>query len=268
MITNVEIVDNKNLPNEYIQGLDNFKNGTIYKFKPGTNIIIGSNGCGKTTLLNLISRYTLCYDSLVSEVPGELLEMYDMFDDNHRLKDGAKVRSDYKGGVFKYLPKTELNRMPSTSILKSFENASIYASSGSMGESMMEGMAILINKMFNGDPHRFPIKELEKKAERSNSHWKLNLQSLLQYYKENKDTSNEFEYTVLLDEPDRNLDIDNISELYGVLSYRKQGVQLIAVIHNPMLIYKLSKIEEINFIEMSEGYLNKIIDFIENKTLG
>ena len=34
--------------------------------------------------------------------------------------------------------------------------------------------------------------------------------------------------------------------------------QLICVIHNPILIYKLSKLNYINWIELSEGYLDKI----------
>ena len=34
--------------------------------------------------------------------------------------------------------------------------------------------------------------------------------------------------------------------------------QLICVIHNPILIYKLSKLDYINFIELTEGYLNEI----------
>ena len=36
--------------------------------------------------------------------------------------------------------------------------------------------------------------------------------------------------------------------------------QLICVIHNPILIYKLSKLKYINFIELTEGYLEEIKD--------
>lgn len=58
-------------------------------------------------------------------------------------------------------------------------------------------------------------------------------------------------------EPDRNLDIDNIMDLYKVLSFHKPQTQIIAVIHNPALIYKLSKLDHVNFIEMTKGYLKK-----------
>ena len=43
-----------------------------------------------------------------------------------------------------------------------------------------------------------------------------------------------------------------------VLSYQKEMTQLIRVIHNPILIYKLSKLDYINFIELTDGYLEEI----------
>ena len=83
---------------------------------------------------------------------------------------------------------------------------------------------------------------------------------MLKYYKENKFdiTPEEFSYTFLIDEPDKNLDIENIEEIYKVLSYKKEMTQLICVIHNPILIYKLSKLDHVNWIELSDGYLDKI----------
>lgn len=71
-----------------------------------------------------------------------------------------------------------------------------------------------------------------------------------------------FEYTILMDEPDRNLDIDNIMDLYNVLSFHKPQTQIIAVIYNPALIYKLSKLDHVNFIEMTKGYLKKVVSFM------
>ena len=43
--------------------------------------------------------------------------------------------------------------------------------------------------------------------------------------------------------------------------------QLITVIHNPVLIYKLSKVKgknKVNFIELTDGYLNDIKNVFEN----
>ena len=41
-------------------------------------------------------------------------------------------------------------------------------------------------------------------------------------------------------------------------------MQVIASINNPLLIYKLSKIEDINFIELEENYLMKVKTAINN----
>ena len=54
-----------------------------------------------------------------------------------------------------------------------------------------------------------------------------------------------------------------IEDLYNTLAHKKEHTQIIAVIHNPILIYKLSKIKDINIIQMKRGYLNKIKELIE-----
>lgn len=53
-------------------------------------------------------------------------------------------------------------------------------------------------------------------------------------------------------------------ETNDVLSFHKPQTQIIAIIHNPALIYKLSKLDCVNFIEMTEGYLNKTCIFMSN----
>ena len=53
--------------------------------------------------------------------------------------------------------------------------------------------------------------------------------------------------------------INNNENLPIRYSY-KLITQLICVIHNPILIYKLSKLKHINFIELTEGYLKEIKD--------
>ena len=115
---------------------------------------------------------------------------------------------------------------------------------------------------FSNQDIQFPIKEIITQRDNSNDYWKERFNNLLKYYKSNSfiATPEDFAYTFLIDEPDRNMDISNIDELYKVLSYQKEMTQLICVIHNPILIYKLSKLEHINFIELTKGYLKEIKD--------
>lgn len=54
----------------------------------------------------------------------------------------------------------------------------------------------------------------------------------------------------------------DFAKLYKVLSFHKPQTQIIAVIHNPALIYKLSKLDHVNFIEMTKGYLKKVVSFM------
>lgn len=67
-----------------------------------------------------------------------------------------------------------------------------------------------------------------------------------------------------MDEPDRNLDLKHIDEIKGILSYHKAHTQIIAVVHNPLLIYSLSKNKNINFIEMTKGYIKEVCNIVDS----
>ena len=67
---------------------------------------------------------------------------------------------------------------------------------------------------------------------------------------------------MLMDEPDRNLDLNNIKQLLNIFSYKRDDTQIIATIHNPLLIYKLK--DKVNIIDLTENYLNEIINFIKS----
>ena len=70
-------------------------------------------------------------------------------------------------------------------------------------------------------------------------------------------------WTVLMDEPDSSMDIGNAEQVYDILSQRKENTQIIAVVHNPLLIYKLSTLEDVNIIEMSDNYVRKVRSMVD-----
>lgn len=263
MIRKVIITDSKNLPLRYARDLESFKNGKEYEFKPGINIIVGNNGCGKTTLIKMIASYMLCENKMCTELPnfsviGDCLKIENIFR-GEELKDGMKVESDYAGVVYNYITHKDLTN---DEILSSPEKASMYIdnSSASTGESMVSSLGYLLNMAFSNKNIQFPINEIIELSKKSNDIWSKRFKSLLKYYKENsiQVSMEDFEFTFLLDEPDRNLDLDNIDSIYNILSYRKENTQLLCVIHNPILIYKLSKLPYINFVEMTDGYVDKV----------
>lgn len=263
MITSIKITDNKRTPLRYLLDIDAFKNDTEYKFTPGINVIIGRNGCGKSTLLNLIAMYTFCTDTMSSSVPSVALSFPCIWDDENRVFDGIEIHADYVGKVFRMLPHMEMKK---DDILDNIENFTSYVNGTdcSSGEKGIVALNSLFKSMFSTKDYAFPITELLERSKGYNEMWKRKIDNLIQYYKNNhiKVDEESFEYTVLMDEPDRNLDVQNIMEVYEVLSFHKPQTQIIAVIHNPALIYKLSKLDCVNFVEMTKGYLNEVLSFI------
>lgn len=267
MITNVKITDNTNIPFNYASSLKAFENGKEYNFKSGINIIIGENGCGKSTLMKNIAAFLLCNDTCYSKMPklnnmADALSfsnsLYNIVEDT--LKDGIKIKCDYAGVAYRYITHNEANS--NNGVLSSAEDFNLYYSSIglSTGETMYNDLNNLFQLSFKNKNVQFPISDIISAAKNCNDVWKERLKKLVEYYKDNilKISQEEFEYTYLLDEPDRNLDITKVDELYRILSHKKEMAQIICVIHNPILIYKLSKLDYINFVEMTDGYLDKI----------
>lgn len=271
MIESVKITDNKNLPINYASKIESLANGTEYKFKNGVNIIIGENGCGKSTLMRLMSMYLLCEGTMCSKFHDDVLRMRNMFRDSFSdgdkggLKDGIDIKADYTSVVYNYMIAKE---MSNDSILDSIHSISSYMESvnASTGEGITSMLYRLFDYAFSNKEINFPIDAIKELVGRSNDYWAHNLNTLLDYYERNKVkvTKENFAFTFLLDEPDRNVDVLHIEDLYKVLSYEKEYTQLICVIHNPILIYKLSKLDYVNFIEMSPGYLKKVKKVIDS----
>lgn len=251
MVTEVQIVDNTKSPIGYLSTLKNFKNGTIYKFNKGVNIIVGENGSGKTTLLNLIKYYLLvgekeCDKGLYN---SNINRLYRHLQDDDSLSDGVSVFADYKKNVFRLCHENE------TSVDNSpdFNSFGTYFAQrhSSTGESVNIALHSLIERMYGRNAKLYydysPLKELYPKY--------------IEYIEKHRIDDDE-EWTILMDEPDRNLDINHIDEVQSILSFHKEQTQVIAVIHNPLLIYSLSKCKDINFMELTDGYINNVCRII------
>jgi hypothetical protein len=269
MIKRIDFSNIKNAPIGYLGDIDFFNKNKSVTFKSGINVIVGLNGCGKTTLLNLIRRYTLCLTNMTSTCPSGNIEFLKLlFSNDNKLWDGVKVISDYQGVVFNML---DLNTLEASSnCLQSASKFNTYINmlNCSTGESISSGLDSLFNIMFDPKTNlEFPIKKLKEVASNKYSAIRSKAEQLLQYYKENSfqyDNPKDFEFTALMDEPDRNLDINRIKEVYNILSQEKENTQIIAVVHNPVLIYKLSKFNHVNIIEMTKDYIEDVVKFVED----
>ena len=247
MINEVKINNKFKTPYAYIVDVDSLDNGAKFTFNEGVNIIVGANGSGKSTLINLIALYTLSLEgssTWPSMICSNRLERIDI-----GFLDGVDVVGDYRGKTYYYrnLQLTEGDAgMKDFSTFKHYVNAL----NSSYGQNTQISLQLLWEMAFNNTDQAFPIESLKKNES--------NLaKQLIQYYKKNHKNGEEF--TSLLDEPDRNLDIYALDDLYSICSYHKPNTQLIVVLHNPLLIYKLYKnCKDINWIEMTPNYLNDL----------
>lgn len=252
MITKVEITNNKNTPIHYLSKLKVFKNGKVFEFKEGVNIIVGENGCGKTTLLNLIRKYLLvdlseCSAGLYNSNINDICEV---FGDKH-VYDGAGVYADYQRNTFRLCHAGERKHNDDV-----FENDhSIAEFLGQKDASTGEGVLVAIQSLF--------ARMYDKNAKLTFDYLQFgdNYTPYMKYIHDHIIEGKE--WTILMDEPDRNLDIENISQVRGILSFHKPQTQIIAVVHNPLLICALSKNPEVNIIEMTRGYVKKVTKLVK-----
>lgn len=249
MIEKLIVRDNTEAPLNYLEKVPAFRNGAEYNFTPGVNVIVGENGCGKTTLLSLLRIYLCvedveCGRGLFNSSIHRLHE--DFLDHNSGFCGGVEVFADYRNNTYNLM---SFRDRSSDYTQKSVRNLheSLTASSMSMGQKAGYALETLFNKVFSRDV----VSEFDYEGNYGDY-------PLYMEYIKNHRTQDATKHTLLMDEPDSSMDLGNIMQLYGVLSYNHPDLQVLAVVHNPFLIAKLSGVKDINIIEMSDGYVDKI----------
>ena len=232
------------------------------EFIPGINILIGENGCGKSTVMNVIRSANRIEHSFIPT--PDYLKITTITELNE-LFDSFEVIGDYRLPVFNLYRMFEDKELVGAqgAVMDSFDNAKLFISGKeeSKGQNVMGDINQLIDWMFNRSSECYPILYYINQYQEEGCH-KEEVEKLISSFQRNS-VKSEDTFTILMDEPDQGLDVGNLEEIYSMVSYDKPQTQLIAAIHNPILIYKLSKLDYVNIIEMSKDYLNKVKQFIE-----
>lgn len=242
------------------------------EFKPGINIIIGENGCGKSTLLNIIRQGNLLTHSFIPKKSRFPITDVENLDNIYKC---FVIKQDLSTPVFNlYRMSEDSHKLASNELNDKAELTQFLGMrEESKGQNVKGDLSQLFHIMFKQSSECYPllyyVKELTKTfpaKDVSDSPFikEVNGEALLETVKGNHTECKEPMYTILMDEPDAGLDVENLKDVYGMLSTQRPDTQVIAVVHNPLLIYKLSKLDYINIIEMSKNYLSEIKNFLEN----
>ena len=196
-------------------------------------LLVGKNECSKGMFNNNINH---------------------LFGLGDKFLDGIDVYSDYQKNVFRLCHAAEKNNDDTLANINAFTEyfTQIKSSTG-------EGVIVAINSMFK--------RMFSKGANLMFDFDKVGSDDLYKKYGDyvkNHRVTDHDEWTILMDEPDRNLDIENMSNILGILSFQKPNTQIIAVVHNPLLICALSKIKDVHMIEMTRGYVSKVRKLVKS----
>ena len=274
--------------------------GRKFEFKPWLNVMVGENGSGKTSLLNVIRYLTFC-DKAWGSSAEEGREMW-VLDAEWKYQKGywhlAELRNHYKPSVYNLLKSEDMSERGTASSLinivlqwnESHMSAgeNVANSISSMVKYFQEGYGAFCDSRIeqpdeNGFLHHnyfteMVIKPIErdladrKKYQLVNSFVDPTIsmwETMLDYYKRNNLTDYELKVdgdgylgnSFLMDEPDKGMDINRVEELYEFLTRIPHFTQMIVVLHNIGMIHKLKQMGGVNFIELTEGYIDKVERF-------
>jgi predicted ATPase len=208
----------------------------LIEFGPGVNILWGRNASGKSTILQLLSQWFHCYQGGRSLVTRTSLS--DVGKGIHQtILDGAEVKHDGKP-VSYYNPEKVIG-VAGSQLDDDFIDEGIRSVwlKGSSGQHTGDGLMRAVKQDVG--------KEVQWNAYKSQEPFIAAVDAML------ASNAPDGPRTILLDEPDRSLDLDNAAKVWKQLPFPRSPRQLIVATHSPFAL----NIAGAKYIELTPGYL-------------
>lgn len=247
MISNITIHDKDNVPLEWWAKKEQLVKITSLTFKPGLNILWGKNGAGKSSVLTLLARMFHAEQGRWSTVTRESL--LTIFQPIKKLSGMPLLIHDGQG-IAHYNPNHKVGLIGG---MAGFDDdfyeqgiQAIFNMKNSSGEIGLNE----IGKLFADINARKSLLPVWKLKTSGNGVWKKRLAATESFFKPSQDLG---QVTILLDEPDRSLDIPAQAQLWRkIFPHLAKKFQLIIATHSPFAANV-----EANYIEISENYLDE-----------
>lgn len=240
--------------------------GKTITFKPGINVLFGPNGCGKSTLLRILAGYTFCahggWSSIVTKDRRLNFELGEHYWENQKVKppplpDNLRAAGDCQANVVWDGTSCYFNASP-------VSDAPIMAF-GMTDMSDMEEIAEVMAKPSDGQKRLMRLNRAMKEINevkppdltQSNIHH-ASAQECAKYV---KGLPRNGLMTILFDEPDRSLSLENQVVFWACLPYAAKNRQVIVSTQSLLPIMKQHG--EVNLIDLEAGYLahsKKMVD--------
>jgi len=266
MITSVEVVNNVNFP--YEGGEERppvFNNGEKIEFSPSkVNLIFGPNGSGKTTLLETIAKFTFCYEVGVPYISTTAVRDLDKFFTAKYYTSLRKYEATEKG----------LKIIKDKGLCYFMKSGKVIGLAGRTTKYPLEGFLEKAKKswvLHRCSDGQIQSREMDRLFETLMEHQGQVLTKFYEFDEADKRTFKQAQEmtgtgeglgTILLDEPDRNLDFIQSEILWNKLEELSKTYQIIVASHYVPALFR----PNINLIPLRDTVYQDmgIVSYIEH----